>query len=119
MILVDTSVWIDHFRKGSSLLAEFLSEASVLIHPFVIGELACGNLKNRTRILGDLQALRSAVSAAHEEVLRLIEDRKLWGLGIGWTDGHLLASALLSNCRLWTLDERLDRAAAAAGAKLY
>ena len=69
MILVDTSVWIDHFRKGSSLLAEFLSEASVLIHPFVIGELACGNLKNRTRILGDLQALPSAVSAAHEEVL--------------------------------------------------
>jgi hypothetical protein len=69
--------------------------------------------------LSDLEALPSAVLATHEEVMRLIEDRKLWGLGIGWIDGHLLASALLSNCELWTLDTRLARAAAAAGVKLY
>jgi predicted nucleic acid-binding protein len=81
MILVDTSVWIAHFRKGSSKLGELLNEASVMVHPFVMGELACGNLKNRARILSDLEALPSAVSATHEEVMRLIEDRKLWGLG--------------------------------------
>lgn len=119
MILVDTSVWIAHFRKGGSGLAELLSEALVLVHPFVVGELACGDLRNRARILSDLEALPSAVSATHQEVMRLIEDRKLWGLGIGWVDGHLLASALLSNCQLWTLDTRLVRAAAAAGVKLY
>ena len=119
MILVDTSVWIAHFRKGGSGLAELLSEALVLVHPFVVGELACGDLRNRARILSDLEALPSAVSATHQEVMRLIEDRKLWGLGIGRVDGHLLASALLSNCQLWTLDTRLVRAAAAAGVKLY
>lgn len=119
MILVDTSVWIAHFRKGGSGLAELLSEALVLVHPFVVGELACGDLRNRARILSDLEALPSAVSATHQEVMRLIEDRKLWGLGIGWVDGHLLASALLSNCQLWTLDTKLVRAAAAAGVELY
>jgi predicted nucleic acid-binding protein len=96
-----------------------LDEGLVLVHPFVVGEVACGNLRNRARILTDLQELRSAVLATHEEVMRLIEERKLWGLGIGWIDGHLLASALLSNCRFWTLDRRLGRAAAAAAVKLY
>jgi hypothetical protein len=119
MILVDTSVWIAHFRKGGSKLGELLNEALVLVHAFVVGELACGNLKNRARILSHLEALPSAVSATHEEVMRLIEDRKLWGLGIGWIDVHLLASALLSNCQFWTLDGRLVRAAGAAGVKLY
>jgi hypothetical protein len=119
MILVDTSVWIAHLRKGDSGLAELLTEGLVLVHPFVVGELACGDLRNRARILSDLEALPSADSATHEEVMRLIEDRKLWGLGIGWTDGHLLASALLSNCQLWTLDRKLLRAAAAAGVSLY
>ena len=119
MILVDTSVWIAHFREGGSKLGELLREALVMTHPFVIGELACGNLKNRARILSDLDALPSAVSATHEEVMRLLELRKLWGLGIGWIDAHLLASALLSDCQLWTLDGRLVQAAAAAGVKLY
>jgi hypothetical protein len=81
MILVDTSVWVAHFRKGGTKLGELLSEALVLVHPFVVCELACGNLRNRGRILSDLEALPSAVSAAHEEVMRLAEDRKLWGLG--------------------------------------
>ena len=119
MILVDTSVWVAHFRKGGTKLAELLNEASVLVHPFVVGELACGNLKNRGRILADLAALPYALCATNEEVMRLIEERELWGLGFGWIDAHLLASALLSHCQLWTLDGRLGRAAAAAGVKLY
>ena len=119
MILVDTSVWIDHFRVGNPVLSAVLGGALALTHPFVIGELACGNLKNRTGILADLNALPLAVSATHEEVLRLVEERELWGRGIGWIDGHLLTSALLSNSRLWTLDRQLDQAAGDAGVKLY
>jgi hypothetical protein len=119
MILVDTSVWVAHFRKGGTKLGELLSEASVLVHPFVVGELACGNLRNRAAILSDLKVLPYALSATHEEVMRLVEDRQLWGLGIGWIDAHLLASALLSHCQLWTLDGRLVRAAIPAGVKLY
>lgn len=119
MILVDTSVWVAHLRKGGVGLADFLTKALVLVHPFVVGELACGDLRNRARILSDLEALPSAVSATHEEVVELIEDRKLWGLGIGWVDVHLLASALLSHCQLWTLDRNLVRAAGAAGVNVY
>ena len=119
MILVDTSVWIAHFRKGSPALSELLGDGLVLVHPFIAGELACGNLRNRTRILSDLQALPAAASATNGEVMQLIEARKLWGLGVGWIDAHLLASALLSTCRLWTLDRRLLRAAAAARVEHY
>ncbi|MFZ0964182.1 MAG: PIN domain-containing protein [Terriglobia bacterium] len=119
MILVDTSVWINHFRKGDAKLGELLNQALVMVHPFVVGELGCGNLKYRARILSDLEVLPAAVFATHEEVMNLVEARKLWGLGIGWVDAHLLASALLSNCPLWTLDGGLVRAAAAAGVKLY
>lgn len=119
MILVDTSVWIAHFRKGSPRLSELLGNGLALAHPFIVGELACGNLRNRTRILSDLQALPCAYFATHEEVMWLIEARKLWGLGIGWIDGHLLASALLSTCRIWTLDQRLLRAAGAGGVEIY
>jgi hypothetical protein len=119
MILVDTSVWIAHFRVGGSKLGDLLSQTLVMAHPFVIGELACGNLKNRAGILSDLEALPFAVSATHEEVMRLVDVRKLWGLGMGWIDAHLLASALLSNCQFWTLDGKLVRAAAAAGVKVY
>jgi hypothetical protein len=119
MILVDTSVWIDHFRTGDAVLGKLLSEGQVLTHPFVAGELACGNLKNRKLILADLNELPLAVSATHEEVLRLIENRKMWGKGIGWIDAHLLASALLTDCRLWTLDQRLSRAAEDAGIQLH
>jgi predicted nucleic acid-binding protein len=119
VILVDTSLWIAHFRKGAPGLGELLRDGLVLVHPFVVGELACGNLRNRARILADLEALPSALSATHEEAMRLIEDRKLWGLGIGWIDGHLLAASLLSSCQLWTLDRRLRRAAGEAGVKLH
>ena len=115
MILADTSVWIEHLRHGLPTLADRLSEGFVLMHPFVSGELACGNLKNRARILSDLHALPSAKVASSAEVLQLIEDRRLWGRGLGWIDTHLLASALLSNCRFWTLDRRLGQAATELG----
>jgi predicted nucleic acid-binding protein len=119
MILVDTSVWIEHFRNGIPRLSSLLDEALVMVHPFVVGELACGNLRNRARILSDLGALPSAVPATHEEVMRLVQSRRLWGLRIGWVDAHLLASTLLSNCQFWTLDGRLFRAANVVGANLY
>lgn len=85
------------------------------MHPFVLGELACGSFKNRAVILSDLQELPSANPASTAEALQLIEDRRLWGRGLGWVDVHLLASALLSDCGLWTLDKRLGRAAAELG----
>jgi predicted nucleic acid-binding protein len=119
MILVDTSVWIGHFRNAASGLSEALKRGFVAMHPFVVGELACGNLRHRVQILSDLQALPPAVSATHEEVMSLIEERNLWGCGIGWIDAHLLASALLSGSQLWTLDRRLRDAAVAAGVELY
>jgi predicted nucleic acid-binding protein len=119
MVLADTSVWIDHFRRHRPSLAALLDRALVLMHPFVLGELGCGNLTNRTVILSSCAELPFAERATDEETLRLIDGRKLWGRGIGWIDAHLLASALLSNCELWTLDERLRRTAHAAGVILY
>ena len=115
MVLADTSVWIEHFRHREPTLADRLSEGLVLMHPFVSGELACGNLKDRAGILSDLQALPQSRLASNEEVLQLIEDRRLWGRGLGWIDAHLLASALLSNCRFWTLDVRLAKTAGELG----
>jgi predicted nucleic acid-binding protein len=117
MLLADTSVWIQHFRRGDPALAERLSECLVLMHPFVSGELACGNLKGRAETLSDLNALPSARVASHSEVLQLIEGRRLWGRGLGWVDMHLLAAALLSHCRFRTLDKKLGEAAAELGLK--
>lgn len=111
MILVDTSVWVEHFRSGVGELPELLEESQVLIHPFVIGELACGNLRNRSRILADLAALPSLQPTRHVEVLRLVDRQRLWAKGIGWIDAHLLAAAAIGECRLWTLDRALERAA--------
>jgi predicted nucleic acid-binding protein len=115
MVLADTSVWIQHFRRGEPQLARLLAEGLVLMHPFVLGELECGNLKNRATILSDLHELPSAKPASTEEALRLIEDWRLWGRGLGWVDAHLLASALLSDCGFWALDKRLSAAAAKLG----
>jgi predicted nucleic acid-binding protein len=114
-VLVDSSVWIEQFRHGDPGLVDLLSEGRVLIHPFVSGELACGNLKDRAAILSDLNALPSAKLASNAEVLQLIEDRRLWGRGLGWIDAHLLASSLLSSCRFWTLDAGLAKAAVELG----
>ncbi|MCW5982036.1 MAG: type II toxin-antitoxin system VapC family toxin [Bryobacteraceae bacterium] len=115
MALADTSVWIRHFRHGDQDLADRLSEGLVLMHSYVSGELACGNLDNRPAILAYLEALPQAMPASDEEVLELIEVRSLWGRGLGWIDMHLLASALLSGCRLWTLDRGLRQAAEELG----
>jgi predicted nucleic acid-binding protein len=111
MILVDTSIWIEHLRFGNSTLRGLLADNQALTHALVIGEIACGTLRNRSQILEDLSALPSARSATDEDVLTLIEERVLWGKGIGWVDAHLLASALLTHCRLWTFDRSLSRAA--------
>lgn len=119
MVLIDTSVWIQHFRHGEPELARLLGQGTVLLHPFVLGELACGNFRNRAAVLENLRALRTCQAATAEEVLWLIEDRRLWGGGIGLVDAHLLAAALLANCSLWTIDERLHRAASDAGARVF
>ncbi len=109
MILVDTSIWIDHLRRGNARLKRLLLDDEVLCHDFVIGELACGSLKDRERILEMIATLPRAVHADHQEVMRLVDDRTLWGQGVGWVDQHLIASALLTRAKIWTLDRRLAR----------
>jgi len=117
MMLVDTSVWVDHLRNGAPALAAALEQGSVLMHPFVLGELACGNLKNRGEVLRLLGELPAAPVATGVEALNYIERRALMGRGIGYVDVHLLASvALAGTARLWTRDKRL--AAVAADLKL-
>lgn len=107
MILVDTSVWIDHFSSGNGELVLLLERGGVLIHPFVLGELACGFMSNRSSILAMLQALPEVPVATNSEVLNFIENQVLWRKGIGWVDAHLLASALLANVGILTYDKRM------------
>ncbi|MGB2831986.1 MAG: type II toxin-antitoxin system VapC family toxin [Methylotenera sp.] len=108
MVLVDSSVWIDHLREGDAILKELLTQNNVLIHPFVRGELALGNLRQRTEVLGLLDNLPHANIADYEEIIFFIEKHALFGLGIGLIDVHLLASTLLqNNTLLWTRDKRL------------
>lgn len=109
MILVDTSVWVDHLRKVDPVLVELLEQQSVLVHPFVIGELACGNIRNRTEVLGLLDRLPAAPRAADEEVLAMIQRNRLMEQGLGLIDVHLLASsALATETSLWTRDKQLS-----------
>jgi predicted nucleic acid-binding protein len=115
MVLVDTSVWVTHLREGDDRLAGLLNEGLVCCHPFVIGELACGNLKNRMEVLSLLQSLPSAETVEHEEVLAFIEKNRLMGTGLGYVGVHLLGSALLSDAVLWTADSRLAKAASEMG----
>jgi predicted nucleic acid-binding protein len=108
VILVDSSVWVAHFRSSDPHLVALLNENLVLTHPMVIGELACGNLPRRREVLGLLGELPSAVAASDTEALELIEQRRLMGRGIGYVDVHLLAAAVLTaDARLWTFDARL------------
>lgn len=108
MILVDTSVWIDHLRSADAQLSELLAQGQVLVHPFVIGEVALGSLPQRRAVLGALQALPQAIKAHDYEVMEFIENHTLYGVGIGYVDVHLLAAAQLSPAgRLWTRDRRL------------
>ena len=108
MILVDTSIWIDHLRAADKTLIELLDAGTVLLHPFVIGELALGNLRQRDLILGILQDLPQASVATGQEVLLFIRRHALFGLGIGYVDAHLLAAVRLAEgTSLWTRDQRL------------
>ena len=111
MILVDTSVWVEYFRSGSSELQVLLNDGDVLCHPFIIGELACGNLNNRSKILSLLHDLPTIAHADDPEVLLFIEKNGLMGKGLGYIDLHLLMSALLNRVSLWTLDKRLQAVA--------
>ncbi len=111
MVLVDTSIWIAHFRRASTALEALLLAGSVACHPAVIGELACGTLRARATTLDLLLRLPRSHPATDDEALRFLEDRRLFGSGLGWTDVHLLAAAAVSGHHLWTLDDRLDRSA--------
>lgn len=112
MTLVDTSVWVNHLRHGNERLVEMLEKGSVCCHQFVIGELACGTLRNRNELLSLMSALPATPMADHDEVLHLIVRRNLAGRGLGWMDLHLLASALIADCALWTFDKSLSAVAA-------
>lgn len=118
MILVDTSVWIDFLRQSESSLVQMLESNQVVVHPWVIGELACGNLNNRRQVLELLQGLPQAPLLLEEEQLVFMENNQLMGRGIGYIDLHLLASAKLANHRLWTRDRRLHQVAAMLGLAL-
>jgi predicted nucleic acid-binding protein len=115
MVLVDTSIWVNHLRRGKPHLRLLLEEAQVACHPFVIGELACGRLDPREEILTWLSALPAAEFAHHDEVLDLIERRDLAGRGMGLIDAHLVASALISHMPIWTADRRLAEISRAIG----
>jgi predicted nucleic acid-binding protein len=120
VILADTSIWIDHFRRGDNDLVKIIGNDLLLCHPAVIGELALGSLRDRTAVLTFLRAQREAIVATNDEVMTLIERHSVFSMGIGYTDAHLLASVLLDQrTSLWTRDKRLKLAALKAGAALY
>jgi len=112
-VLADTSVWVDHLRKGNAELVSFLNAGVVWSHAFVIGELACGNLTRRAAVLGSLAELPRVSPADHHQVLDMVEGNKLMGRGLGWIDMHLLVAAAHSGLKLWSLDKRLAAAAEA------
>jgi hypothetical protein len=119
LILVDTSVWIDHLRKDDAFLVELLDAGRVLTHPFVIGELALGHLRQRDVVLAALSALPHAEVAQEAEVLRFIDHKNLFGRGIGYVDAHLLAAArLTAEAEFWTKDSRLHQVAHGLGLAL-
>lgn len=118
MVLVDSSVWVSHLRAGDSDLEILLNDGRVVCHPFIIGELACGNLKNRAEILSLLHCFPMAKQAEHEEVLQFVESNRLMGRGIGYVDAHLLASAVLTAIPFWTLDKKLQKVSLKLGVSL-
>ena len=107
MTLVDTSVWVQHLRYGNDDLRSLLANGEVLCHPLIVGELACGSIKNRNEVLDLLQALPPALIAEHDEVMHLLHEKRLYGRGLAWIDLHLLASVSLSKVGLWTNDRAL------------
>lgn len=120
MILVDTSIWIDHFRYDDAELRKIINDDKLLCHPFVVGELALGSLRERGAVLAYLAAQREAMIATHAEVMTMIDRNSIFSMGIGYTDAHLLTSTLLDRrSSLWTRDKRLAAAAQKVGAALY
>ncbi len=115
MILADTSVWVQHFRRGLPDLVAALSQHQISIHPVVLGELATGNLEKRAQTLASLGKLPRAKVGSTEECLHFIEAHTLFGRGIGWNDVQLLVAARLSDHALWSLDSRLAAAAVKMG----
>lgn len=115
MILLDTSVWVDHLRRGDSLVVRVLESGQAGAHAFVIGELACGNLRSRAQVIDLLQALPQLAMAADDEVLGFIEGHALMGRGIGYIDAHLLAAVAIHDSLLWTRDKRLREIATGLG----
>jgi predicted nucleic acid-binding protein len=111
MVIVDTSIWVTHLRKSSRKLEKLLMDGGVMCHPFIIGELACDNLKNRDELISLLQSLPMAPTIEFDEFLFIIDRNDLMGKGVGFVDVHLLASAQLIGVRLWTADKRLKSAA--------
>jgi predicted nucleic acid-binding protein len=118
VILVDTSVWVDHLRRGNRGLAEALEGNLVVSHPFVIGKLACGSIRRRAEVLSLLERLDAVPVVANAEARRLVDERRLMGRGIGWVDVHLLASSLVARVQLWSLDRRLASIARELGVPL-
>ena len=110
MVLVDTSVWVSHLRHSNTSLQKLLNESRVVSHPLIIGELACGNIRNRTEIISLLQSLPMLDVVEHEELLLFIEHNKLMGTGLGFVDVHLLAATILAGIPLWTQDKKLKQA---------
>jgi predicted nucleic acid-binding protein len=115
VILVDSSVWIDHVRQPNDLLISSLEGQQVLVHPFVIGEVALGHLRTREAVLLGLQRLPQCSVATNQEVLHLIARQRLFGRGVGYVDVHLLAAASLARAKVWTLDRKLHETAATLG----
>ena len=111
MVLVDSSIWVNHLRKGDRHLESLLLDSEVACHPFIIGELACGNIRNRSEILSLLETLPSTPTVDMTEYLFFVEQNHLFGVGMGFVDVHLLASAKLSDIPLWTADKKLKEAA--------
>jgi len=118
IVLADTSVWLDHWRRGNRRLGQLLEQDRIVVHPFVLGEIALGAITPRADVLQRLTKLHAPRVAQHGEVMALIDRAPLWGRGIGWVDAHLLASALLDRVRLWTLDLPLARVADELGVAL-
>ena len=116
MILADTSIWIDHLRGGDAVMTEQLERGSIAMHPFVLGEIALGSLKSRAELLQLLEALPGTLVAYDAEVMHMVDERALFGRGLGWVDVHLLAATLLTpGLRLWTRDRRLHAVAEEIG----
>ncbi len=109
--LIDTSIWINHLRNRNEILVQLLEDNQVYIHPFIIGEIACGNLKNRKEVINLLKQLPEAVITTHKEAINYLDQHKLSGKGIGWIDIHLLSSCALTSIKLFTVDKRLQKIA--------